>query len=79
MLKKDNLKEKAEHLIEYARHSKEEELDNVVKELVNFIREQRTKSLETVLTILKNRGLYETIVKEGQGEETPEFPEGQTL
>ena len=79
MLKKDNLKEKAEHLIEYARHSKEEELDNVVEELVNFIREQRTKSLEKVLKILKNKGLYETIVKEGQGKTPTEFSKRQDL
>ena len=79
MRSEEGLKEKAEHLIEYARHSKEEELDNVVKELVNFIREQRTKSLETVLTILKNRGLYETIVKEGQGQTPSEFLKRQNL
>ena len=77
MLSDESLEEKAAHLIEYARHSKQEELDNVVKELVNFIREQRTKSLETVLTILKNRGLYETIVKEGQGKTPAEFSKRQ--
>ena len=79
MLNNDSLKEKAQHLVEYARHSKEEELDNVVKELVNFIREQRTKSLETVLQILRNRGLYETIVKEGQGKTPTEFSKRQDL
>ena len=77
MLSEDSLKEKAEHLIEYARHSKEEELDNVVEELVNFIREQRTKSLETVLKLIKNRGLYETIVNEGQGKTPTEFSKRQ--
>ena len=79
MRSEEGLKEKAEHLIEYARHSKEEELDNVVKELVNFIREQRTKSLEKVLKILKNKGLYETIVKEGQGKTPSKLSEGETL
>ena len=79
MRSEEGLKEKAEHLIEYARHSKEEELDNVVKELVNFIREQRTKSLEQVLQILRNRGLYETIVKEGQGKTPTEFSKRQDL
>ena len=79
MLSNDSLKEKAEHLIEYARHSKEEELDNVVVEFVNFIREQRTKSLEKVLKILKNKGLYETIVKEGQGKTPTEFSKRQDL
>ena len=79
MRSEEGLKEKAEHLIEYARHSKEEELDNVVKELVNFIREQRTKSLEQVLQILRNKGLYETIVKEGQGKTPTEFSKRQDL
>jgi len=77
MLSNDSLEEKAAHLIEYARHSKQEELDNVVKELVTFIREQRTKSLETVLKLLKNKGLYETIVKEGQGKTPTEFSKRQ--
>ena len=77
MRSEESLKEKAAHLIEYARHSKQEELDNVVKELVNFIREQRTKSLETVLKLIKNRGLYETIVKEGQGKTPTEFSKRQ--
>ena len=79
MLSDESLEEKAAHLIEYARHSKQEELDNVVKELVNFIREQRTKSLETVLKLLKNKGLYETIVKEGQGKTPTEFSKRQDL
>ena len=79
MRSEEGLKEKAAHLIEYARHSKEEELDNVVKELVNFIREQRTKSLEQVLQILRNKGLYETIVKEGQGKTPTEFSKRQDL
>ena len=79
MRSEEGLKEKAAHLIEYARHSKEEELDNVVIEFVNFIREQRTKSLEKVLKILKNKGLYETIVKEGQGKTPTEFSKRQDL
>ena len=79
MLNKDSLKEKAEHLIEYARHSKEEELDNVVEELVNFIREQRANFLEKALQTLKNRGNYETIVKEGQGKTPTEFSKRQDL
>lgn len=79
MHKQETLKGKIVHLIEYAKHSKEEDLDNVVKVFVNFVREQKIKSLEEILQILKNKEQYETIVKEGQGEETPEFPEGQTL
>tara|TARA_R100000008_G_C3557225_1_gene153914 strand:+ start:871 stop:1110 length:240 start_codon:yes stop_codon:yes gene_type:complete len=79
MHSKDTLKEKILHLVEYAKHSKQEELDNVVKVFVNFIREQRIDSLKEILEILKNKEQYEAIVKKGQREETPEFPEGQTL
>ena len=79
MLSNDTLKEKASHLIEYARHSKEEDLDNVIKVFVTFIREQRTKSLERVLQILKIKGLYETIVKEGQRKTPAKFSKRQDL
>ena len=79
MHKQETLKGKIVHLIEYAKHSKEEDLDNVVKVFVNFVREQKIKSLEEILQILKNEDAYEAIIKEGQREETPKFPEGQTL
>ena len=79
MLNNDSLKEKAAHLIEYARHSKEEDLDNVLKVFVNFVREQRTKSLEKVLRILKNKGLFETIVKERQRKTPSEFSKRKDL
>ena len=79
MLSNDTLREKVFNLVEYAKHSKEEDLDNVVKVFVNFVREQRINSLQEVLEILKDKEKYEAIVKEGKGEETPKFPEGQTL
>ena len=79
MLSNDTLREKASHLVEYARHSKEEELDNVVKVFVNFVREQKTKALEEALQILKNKGNYETIVKKGQGKTPTKLSERQTL
>ena len=79
MLSNDNLREKATHLIEYARHSKEEDLDNVLKVFVTFIREQRTNFLEKALQTLKYKGNYETIVKEGQGKTPTEFSKRQDL
>ena len=79
MLSNDTLREKALHLIEYARHSKEEDLDNVIKVFVNFVREQRTKSLQEALQLLKDKGNYETIVKEGQRETPSKLSERQTL
>ena len=79
MLSKDNLKDKVSHLVEYAKHSKEEDLDNVIKVFVNFIREQRIKSLQEALQLLKNKETYEAIFKEGKRQETSEPSEGQTL
>ena len=78
MRSEDSLKKKAEHLIEYARHSKEEELDNVVKELVNFIREQRIKILNETIQLLKT-GNNETSIEERQRQETAKFSEGKTI
>ena len=79
MLSNDTLKEKASHLIEYARHSKEEDLDNVVEVFVTFIREQRNNFLEKALQTLKHKGNHETIVKEGQGKTPSKLSERQTL
>ena len=79
MLSKDTLREKALHLIEYAKHSKEEDLDNVIEEFVNFVREQKVKSLQEALQIYKNKGNYETIVKKREGKTPPKLSEGPTL
>ena len=38
--------EQAKHFIEYAKFSKEDELDNVVEVFVNFIREQSIEILK---------------------------------
>ena len=46
-----SLKDKAENLVEFARHSKQEELDNVIKPVVNFAREQRISILNETLQI----------------------------
>ena len=44
-----NLRETAENLVEFARHSKQEELDNVIEAVVNFAREQRINILNETL------------------------------
>ena len=44
-----NLRETAENLVEFARHSKQEELVNVVDAVVNFAREQRIEILNETL------------------------------
>ena len=69
MLNEDmNLKEKAENLIAFARHAKENELDNVIKAVVNFAREERIKILKELESHLTTR--YETIVSKRQRQET---------
>ena len=71
--------EKAKHFIEYAKFSKEDELDNVVKVFVNFIREQRIEILEKALQSLNNQEIYEAIISERKRQETSEPSEGKTL
>ena len=69
MLEEDmSLKEKAENLIAFARGSHENELDNVIKAVVNFAREERIK----ILTELEKYCIteYETIVSKRQRQET---------
>ena len=79
MLEDDmELKEQAKHLIEYAKHSKEEELDNVIKTFVNFVREQRIKILNETIQLLK-RGADETIISQRKRQETTKLSEGRTL
>ena len=79
MLEKDTkLKEQAKHFIEYAKYSKEDELDNVIKVFVNFVREQRIKILEETLHLLKT-GENETIIKERQRQEVAKFSKGETI
>ena len=79
MLEDDmKLREQAKHLIEYAKHSKEEELDNVIKTFVNFVREQRIKILNETIQLLKT-GNNETSIEERQRQETAKFSEGKTI
>ena len=79
MLEDDmELKEQAKHLIEYAKHSKEEELDNVIKTFVNFVREQRIKILNETIQLLKT-GNNEAIIEERQRQETAKFSEGKAI
>ena len=73
-----NIKEKAENLVIYARNSNENELDKVIKEVVNFAQEQRLEILQELLTKLKSRK-DEAIVKERQRQEITKFSQGKTL
>ena len=73
-----NIKEKAENLVIYARNTNANELDKVVKEVVNFVQEQRLEILQELLTKLKSRK-DEAIVKERQRQEITKFSQGKTL
>ena len=70
-----SLRETAENLVEFARHSKQEELDNVVMAIVNFAREQRINILNETLQLLKEGVAHEAIISERQRQETAKFSE----
>ena len=74
---KMSLEEKAKNLITFARNTNENELDNVVKAVVNFAREERIKVLKELENHLTTR--YETIVSKRQRQETAKFSEGKTI
>ena len=59
---KMSLEEKAKNLITFARNTNENELDNVVKAIVNFARDERIKILKELAGYLSN----ETIVSKRQ-------------
>ena len=74
-----SLKETAENLVEFARHSKQEELDNVVMAIVNFAREQRINILNETLQLLKEDVAYEAIIGQRQRQETTKLSEGKAV
>ena len=80
MLEEEDMKliEQAKHFIEYAKFSKEDELDNVVKVFVNFVREQRIKILKETLQLLEKED-YEAIIEERQRQEAAKLSKRQTL
>ena len=72
-----DIREKAENLVTYARNTNVNELDKVVKAVVNFAQEQRLEILQELLTKLKSRK-DEAIVKERQRQEITKFSQGKT-
>ena len=74
-----SLRETAENLVEFARHSKQEELDNVINAIVNFAREQRINILNETLQLLKEDVAYEAIIGQRQRQETTKLSEGKDL
>ena len=74
-----SLKDTAENLVEFARHSKQEELDNVVMSIVNFAMEQRINILNEALQLLKEDVAHEAIISQRQRQETTKLSEGKDL
>jgi hypothetical protein len=74
-----NLRETAENLVEFARHSKQEELVNVVDAVVNFAREQRINILNETLQLLKEGIAYEAIISQRKRQETTKLSEGKDI
>ena len=74
-----NLEKRARSLVEFARYSKQEELDKVIKEVVNFAREQRINILNETLQLLKENVAYEAIISKRQRQEATKLFEGKDL
>ena len=73
-----SIKERAENLVEFAKYTHDNELDNVVKEIVNLVQEQRLELLTEVLQLIR-RGASETIIEERQRQEAAKLSKRQTL
>ena len=59
-----SLREQVKHLVLFASHSKD--LDNVIEEVLNFIRNQKQKAINEFLTGKKRTKHYESFFSEGQ-------------
>ena len=75
---KMSLEERAENLVEFAKYTHDNELDNVVKEIVNLVQEQRLELLTEVLQLIK-RGASETIIEERQRQEAAKLSKRQII
>ena len=59
-----SLREQVKHLVLFASHSKD--LDNVIEEVLSFIRNQKQKAINEFLTGKKRTKHYESFFSEGQ-------------
>ena len=74
----NSIKERAENLVEFAKYTNDNELDNVVKEIVTLVQEQRLELLTEVLQLIK-RGASETIIEERQRQEAAKLSKRQII
>tara|TARA_R100000995_G_C3457716_1_gene111445 strand:- start:52 stop:279 length:228 start_codon:yes stop_codon:yes gene_type:complete len=73
-----SIRDKAKNLVEFAKYTNDNELDSVVKEIVNLVQEQRLELLTEVLSLIK-RGASETIIQERKRQEAAKLSKRQTL
>ena len=73
-----SIKERAENLVEFAKYTNDNELDNVVKEIVTLVQEQRLELLTEVLQLIK-RAASETIIEERQRQEAAKLSKRQII
>ena len=59
-----SLREQVKHLVLFANNSKD--LDNVIEEVLNFVRNQKRKAISEFLSGKKRTKLYESFFSEGQ-------------
>ena len=71
--KKMSLEERAENLVAFSRITKENELDNVIKAVVNFAREERIEVLKELEKYITTP--YENIISKRQRQETAKLSE----
>jgi hypothetical protein len=73
MSKNLSLKEQVENLVLFATHSKN--LDNVIEEVLNFVRNQKKKAISDFLIRNKKVKINESFFSEGQGQTSTELSE----
>ena len=73
MSDKKSLREQVKHLALFASNSKD--LDNVIEEVLNFVRNQKKKAISEFLSGKKRTKLYESFFSEGQRKTPTELSE----
>ena len=71
MSKDSSLKEQVENLVLFATHSKN--LDNVIEEVLNFVRNQKKKAISDFLIRNKKVKINESFFSKGQGKTPTEL------
>ena len=73
MSSNESLREQVKHLALFASNSKN--LDNVIEEVLNFVRNQKKKAISDFLIRNKKVKINESFFSEGQGQTSTELSE----